>query len=295
MKPLISYYGGKQRMAKRIVDLIPKHTVYIEPFFGGGAVFFKKPFPPVTNTTHYREVINDSSQDLINLYRQFQKNPDEIIHRIKTTPYSRAEYQRAKEILKSNCDDPLERARAYYVNIQQSFGSKLFSGWGTGVFSRNSAITYKNKISHVESFIDRLAEVHIECDDALNVIKRWDSPQSFFYLDPPYFNTNMGHYGGYSAEDFGKLIDCLNNIQGSFLLSCYDSKISINTDWEKFEFSAHCSVSGTGKTNANRTRKASKKELGNRTRTEIVYRKINRNVRDELKFLYDGDQLACFV
>lgn len=69
MKPAFPYYGGKQRIASKITELIPKHTVYVEPFAGGAAVFFKKPWPDVSNTGHYREVLNDTNGDVVNFFR----------------------------------------------------------------------------------------------------------------------------------------------------------------------------------------------------------------------------------
>ena len=99
MKPLISYYGGKQRMAHNIIPLIPKHTVYVEPFAGGAAIFFLKPWPDLSDRDHYREVLNDKNGDLINLYRCFQdkEKSERLIHRLEFTLYSRGEYVTAKE------------------------------------------------------------------------------------------------------------------------------------------------------------------------------------------------------
>lgn len=65
MKPPFSYYGGKQRMASKIIPYIPKHTVYVEPFCGSATILFKKPWPNVTNTHHYREYINDTNKCLL--------------------------------------------------------------------------------------------------------------------------------------------------------------------------------------------------------------------------------------
>jgi len=61
MKPPVSYYGGKQNMTKEILSLIPKHKIYIEPFFGGGAIFFTKEPSEV-------EIINDLNSYVINFY-----------------------------------------------------------------------------------------------------------------------------------------------------------------------------------------------------------------------------------
>lgn len=74
MKSPLSYYGGKQRMAKNIIPLIPQHTVYVEPFCGGATILFKKPWPNVTNTHHYREVINDLDNNLIYFFKTLRDN-----------------------------------------------------------------------------------------------------------------------------------------------------------------------------------------------------------------------------
>jgi DNA adenine methylase len=71
----------------------------------------------------------------------------------------------------------------------------------------------------------RLQNVQIECTDALRIITPRDSANSFFYCDPPYFNSDCGHYDGYSLDDFRSLLDILSKIQGKFLLSSYPSPI----------------------------------------------------------------------
>ena len=295
MKPIISYYGGKQRIASRIVKLLPKHTVYCEPFCGGGAVFWAKPWPKVTNTSHYREILNDKDERIINFYRCLQ-NPEtrmELIERLELTLYSEAEYWKAKDI---DIGTHVDRAWAYYVNIMQSFSNKLNGGWGRDVFTNNSAATWMNKVHNLRQYLQRMAAIYISCQDALTCIQQWDAPQTCFYCDPPYPGTDQGHYKGYSTADFQNLVDCLNNIKGSFVLSCYDfDGMKIPTRWERFEIETYCSASGKGKIKADRSRKATADELGNRKRTEVIYRVIQREVRDELKPLYDGNQLAMFA
>lgn len=170
MKPPISYYGGKQRMAHRIVPLIPRHTIYVEPFAGGAAVFFQKPWPDVTNTTHYREVINDTDERLVNFYRVLRDHGDEFAHRMAMTPYSAAEYRVAKDLTIG--DDEIDAACRYFVNINQSFANKLNGGWGRNVYSQNSAATWVSRVARLPEYLERMAGVHIECDDALKVIRQ---------------------------------------------------------------------------------------------------------------------------
>ena len=292
MKPAISYYGEKQRMASKIVSLIPKHTVYVEPFAGGAAVFFAKPWPDVSNTHHYREVLNDKDERLINFYRQLRDNGEALIQRLTLTPYSEAEH---RDSLRENllCEDKLEAAARYYINIQTSFSNKLNGGWGRNVYTCNSAATWANKVSRLPEYLDRMASVYIACDDALKIIKQWDSPQTFFYCDPPYPNTDCGHYEGYMLQDFQALVDTLDKCQGSFILSNYDQPtINIPANWERFEFEA--TASSKGRVGYDRSKKADESDQ-NRKRTEIVWRRLNTvPVRTELQTLFDTGKFDCF-
>lgn len=298
MKPPISYYGGKQRMAPNIVPLIPRHTTILEPFCGGATILFAKPWPKVTNADHYREVINDTDGRLINFYKQLRDNGEELCRRLLLTPYSEREYSESlRDGLTDLAVDDIELARRYYVNIQQSFSHKLNGGWGRVVYGGNVSATCANKVSQLPQYIDRMKSVVVSCQDAIKCIKQWDSPQTFFYCDPPYPGTNCGDYGGYTVEDLRRLAETLDQCQGSFLLSNYDQPdIKFPRNWERFEFRSHCTASGKGKSGPDRSRKATAEELGNRKRVEVVWRRFNRvPVRPEIQKLYDSGAFDCFA
>lgn len=275
MKPLINYYGGKQRIAQRIVDVICTipHSVYCEPFFGGGAVLFKKGFPAVSNTDNYREVINDYSEQLMTMYRYARSHPKEFERLIKATPYSRSDYELAARILKSKKASKKAIAWAYYYNVQTSFASILHGGWGTNVFGLNQAERFLKKSENLKQCLQRLFVTIIDCQDYQKVIDRWDSPQTLFYLDPPYPNTGQGHYSGYTEDDHTRLCDLLDNCQSSYILSNYAQKYEPKSAQIKKSFDTHCTASGKGKVGKNRdkTRTTTKKELGNTKRQEILW------------------------
>lgn len=282
-------------MASKIVSLIPKHTVYVEPFCGGATVMFAKPWPNVTNTHHYREVINDQDESLINMYRVFQTRFDEIEHLLMNTLYSESECRKANAIVRGHVDaDDLGRAWAYYVSIQQSFSNNLAAGWRRNLYGGNSSATWSSKLSALNEYRERVSAVYISCDDGLKVIKQWDSPQTFFYCDPPYPGAYQGHYSGYTSADFSDLVATLDQCHGSFLLSNYD-QAGIPADWERFEFRAVSSASKT--TNTDRSRKATSEEMpGQGSRTEVVWRRLNRTpVREEIQRLYDSGKFDCFA
>jgi DNA adenine methylase len=279
-------------MTSKIVPLIPKHTVYVEPFAGGAAVFFSKPWPAVTDKSHYREVINDKDERLVNFYRVLQDDGDELVRRLSLTLYSEAEYRRAKDL--SIGDDAIDAAARYFVNVNQSFVNKINGGWGRSVFGQNTAATWATCIERLPEYLDRMATVHIACDDALKIIKQWDSPQTFFYCDPPYPKTNCGDYKGYEVADLQQLVNTLEACQGSFILSNYDQPGIVWPDgWERHEFKAHCSSSG--RVGYDRSKKMD--ESGqNRERTQEVRRMMARvQLSTEIKALYDSGKFDCFT
>lgn len=255
MKPLISYYGGKQRIASKILPHFPRHTVYVEPFAGGAALLFAKPKPLVTNSDHYREVLNDTNDLLINLYRVAIKQRQELETEIMATLYSQSDYLRSKEIIKNPSKyDNLTKAWAVYVNINQSFSNQLNNGWSTGLYGRNHSESWRNKQLRLPEILNRIRDVYISCEDAIKCIERWDSPQTLFYCDPPYPEANQGHYVGYTLEDFKNLCDALDNIKGSYVLSNYSQSIKPKSAQKRVEIDAVMSASKTTKKRENNKR-----------------------------------------
>lgn len=247
MKTPITYYGGKQRMVSRILPLIPEHTLYCEPFAGGAAVLFAKPKSKA-------EVINDTSGEVVNFYKVCVSRFPELQKLIQSTPHSRQLHREAADILKNpKQHDELKRAWAFWVQTNMSFSSTIFGGYAFE--RRGNSVSKKingKRIAFTDEIKERLELVDIECEDALRVIKYRDAPHTFFYIDPPYFNSDMGHYKGYTAEDFEKLLKVLSSIQGKFLLSSYPSEVltrySKKNGWKSISTTSKVAVTArTGK------------------------------------------------
>ncbi len=220
MKPPFSYYGGKQLLAKKIVSLIPEHTTYVEPFCGGAAVFFAKKPSEV-------EVLNDTNNELINFYRVIQNDFISLEKEVRISLYSRDLHRKAY-VVYNNPDmfNPVKRAWALYILSTQGFGGMITNTWGYDRTANKTVKTANNrKASFTEDYAIRLQNVQLESTDALRVINSRDYEKAFHYIDPPYFNADMGHYDGYTIEDFEKLLKTLETIQGKFLLSSYPSNI----------------------------------------------------------------------
>ncbi|MCU0430720.1 MAG: DNA adenine methylase [Cytophagaceae bacterium] len=218
MKTPISYYGGKQRLVSRLLPMIPKHRLYCEPFFGGGALFFAK---PQSDT----EVINDTNGEAINFYATVKKNFKELAKEIQCTLVSRELFQKARNIYENpKSFTPVKRAWAFWTLASQGFAN-LLSSWAV---AKDASIESKvrNKVAgFTEEYSRRLQHVRIECNDALRVIELYDAKDAFFYLDPPYINSHQGHYKGYTEEDYTKLLERLSKLKGKFLLSSYPSAV----------------------------------------------------------------------
>lgn len=216
IKTPISYYGGKQQLAARIINLLPEHNLYCEPFIGGAAVFFKKPPSPV-------EVINDTNQELINFYRVVQRDYTSLEKEIHISLHSRRLHKDASVVYNNpHLFSEVKRAWAVWVTANQSFGSKLDNSWGYDRKKGSMSKKLKNKReSFTEAYAIRLGSAQIECADALYVINSRDCEGALFYLDPPYPDCNQGHYDGYSMDDFENLLRKLSAIKGRFLLSSY--------------------------------------------------------------------------
>jgi len=206
-------------MARHILPLIPEHEIYVEPFFGGGAIFWAK-------EPSKCEVINDVNMNIINFYEVLKHGYFELKKKIEATLHSRETYKKAMIIYDSPwlfADDEIIRAWAFWVVTNQGFSCKI----GTWGYDRSKrAKTIANKVeAFKEELSDRLRLTQIEQNEAPKVITSRDTENTFVYADPPYIDTNQGHYGGYTHEHFRRDLDALAGMKGKFLLSTYPSEI----------------------------------------------------------------------
>lgn len=214
----ISYYGGKQKLVSTILPIIPPHKMYCEIFVGGAAVFFSKPASHI-------EVLNDTNKELINFYRQLQNNFIELEKMINVTLHSRSLHDDAWVVYnKPHLFNEVKRAWAVWVLSVQSFSAMLDGSWGYDKTDNTTTKKISNKRREfTHEYAERMQNVQLESADALYIISSRDTPETFFYCDPPYFNSDMGHYDGYSEQDFENLLIALANVKGKFLLSSYPS------------------------------------------------------------------------
>ena len=221
----ITWFGGKGKMVNKLLPFVPPHHTYCEVFGGGAALLFSKPPAPV-------EVYNDIDKGLVGFFRVLQ-NPEqfpELSRRLSVTLYSRNEYNLCRDTWREQ-DDPIERARRWYIVARQSFGGRFNSGWGfvRTASSRNmaeSTSTWLSTLDSLPAFHERVMRVQIECDDWRTILHNYDTPDTFFYLDPPYVVSKRSG-GKYTHEltddDHADLIAVVQKLDGMVLLSGYDN------------------------------------------------------------------------
>ena len=243
MKTPLTYYGGKQQLAKFILGLIPKHKVYCEPFLGGAAIFFAKEPSKV-------EIVNDTNGELINFYEVLKRDFTALEKEVAISLHSRKLHSHAWVIYQNpELFDRVKRAWAIWMLANSSFGGMLDGSFGYPRSTGGNTKALANKRHNFsEEYAIRLQNAQIECYDALKVIRSRDTADTFFYCDPPYVGADQGHYDGYSQDDFDSLLKLLETVKGKFLLSSYRnntlSGFTKRNGWHTIEIKMACFVSG---------------------------------------------------
>ncbi len=241
----LMWFGGKGNLVGRLRPLIPPHRRYVEVFGGGAVLLFRK--EPVEV-----EVYNDVDGDLVNFFRVL-RHPRQFrafYRRALLTPHSRPDYEFCRDTYQE-VTDPVERAYRFFITARQAMSGKVSTTWSFSVTTshRGMAGTASRWLSCLESlpaFYARMMRVQIEQDDFRKVIPRYDTPETFFYCDPPYHPATR-RSGGYQHEmspaDHRDLVRLLLQVQGKVLLSgyahpCY--RPLEEAGWHRIDFPTAC-------------------------------------------------------
>lgn len=244
----LRWYGGKWRLAPKLLPLIPDHEIYVEVFAGSAALFFAKKPQGI-------EVLNDKDEGVMNLFtvlrdREMFTEFQRVVH---LTPYSLREYAYCQSTWR-DCKDPVEKARRFFFVNRACHNGVMSAGFGREYKGGRKGMT--KAVSTMLNTIDRLPEIAarlrgalLDCADFRKIIKRYDAPGTLFYLDPPYVHSTRRTPKGYAHEmsdsDHEDLVELLLGIEGKAMLSGYDHPIYGPLEcagWRKHEFSMNCSV-----------------------------------------------------
>lgn len=246
-RPPVRWLGGKWKLARWITSHFPPHTTYVEPYAGGANILFNKPPSEF-------EIINDLNSDVVNYFNVLRNRTDELVRAIELTPYSREIQQRSFE----PTDDSLEKALRFYIRCYQSFqpGSGLNSdtSWR---FQKSNARGKKvtdewHSTRHLFEAALRLKMVQIEHGDAVEIIRRFDTGETLFYVDPPYvIDTRSGsntviYDHEMSDEQHIELAHILRNCAGMVVLSGYrcDLYDDLYHSWTRLDKTATTNAGG---------------------------------------------------
>lgn len=250
LKPPIRWFGGKQLMSSKLLPLFPPHRTYVEAFGGAGALLFAKA-PSLV------EVYNDLDSNVVNfmqVLRDREKLFPDFFNRACLSPYSRKEWQFCRDHLNDD-SNPVERARRFFVLARFSFSGIVGGSFGINVTGSKGgmiqqASSYQGVLKVLPILSDRLIRVLIENRDFRHLLKTFDTPETFFYLDPPYLPSTRRD-GGYRCEmtetDHIELIELLKGIKGKVMLSGYPNKLYDTLGWRKVEWEVSCNAVGRTK------------------------------------------------
>ena len=212
---LVPWPGGKSRLAAQLFPLFDNtHKTYVEPFAGAAAMLFLRPEPAKV------EVLNDAQRDLVTLYRVVQHHLDEFVRQVRWQLVARDEFQR---LLKADPDTltDIQRAARFFYLQKTCFGAKVTGrqfGVDPGSPARLNLLRLEEDLSAAHL---RLARVVIENMDWLACMRRYDTAGTFFFADPPYWQTE-GYGSPFGLDQYHALADQMRQARGKVLLTVND-------------------------------------------------------------------------
>jgi len=210
--PIIPWIGGKRRLADHLIPQFPAHICYVEVFAGGAALYFMR-------TPEEVEVINDINGELVNLYRVVKSHLEEFVRQFKYALSSRDVFKWMQDTPPHVLTDIQRAARFFYLQ-QHAFGGKVDGqNWGTATTA--PPINLLRIEENLSAAHLRLASAFIENMDWHKLIEKYDRPHTFFYLDPPYLETE-GYGVAFGIEQYVTMAETLKAIKGKAIVSLND-------------------------------------------------------------------------
>lgn len=221
-RPVLRYHGAKWTLAPWIIRHLPPHRCFVEPYGGSAAVLLRKP-------RSYSEVYNDLDVSVVSLFRILRDRLQaaELERLLRLTPYSRREYREAFE----EAAEPLEGARRLLLRSFAGFAGVATHGHATGFRCDTTrrgttpAGDWRGWPDHLQAITERLQGVVIEEMPAVDLIPKYDGPDTCHYVDPPYLQTTRDAGEDYRFEmtdaDHCELAEVLWSVRGMVVLSGY--------------------------------------------------------------------------
>lgn len=233
------WYGGKFSHLNWLLPLLPATQHYCEPFGGSAAVLLNRDPAPV-------ETYNDLDGEVVAFFQVLRQEKEALLEAIGLTPFSRAEFELAIAEPEDSITD-LERARRFFVRARQvrtGLAQTASSGrWAHCLLTSRAGMAgavsrWLGSVEGLSEIAQRLLRVQIENAPAIEVIQRYDSPETLFYCDPPYVHESRGDRKAYGYEmtndEHRELARVLHQVQGKVAVSGYpcDLMDKLYGDWQ---------------------------------------------------------------
>lgn len=205
--------GGKRRLAPELFPLFPRHECYVELFTGGGALFFMRETPATT------EVLNDANGELINLYRVVRNHFDEFCRVFEFQLGSRDDFLWFQQARPEMLTD-IQRAARFFFLQQHAFGGKV-DGQNFGYATKGKSYDIAGIREKLLAAHRRMSGAFIEHLDWLDCLNRYDRDYTFFYADPPYWET-AGYGLDFDFSNFECMAEKMRSMSGKLMLSIND-------------------------------------------------------------------------
>lgn len=226
--PVPYYYGGKQLLLEHLLPYTKvKHTLWVDVFGGGGSV-------SVWKECSRNEVYNDLDDKIYTFFKVLRDptQRDQLIEYLSLLPYSRVQWEEFVFTQMGKWDTLTDLARAgmvYYLYLSTHSASLKSKGWQYAITSSSLASRYATHIERLNLLVNRIKFWQVDNLDFRQCILKYDTPDTLFYLDPPYVLSTRQAKSAYLVEmadaDHVELVTMLNNIQGKYFLSGYDNEI----------------------------------------------------------------------
>ncbi|MCF6159237.1 MAG: DNA adenine methylase [wastewater metagenome] len=237
LKPPINRIGGKHFLASWIAEKMPGHTLYCEVFSGAGHLLFGKKPGQI-------EVLNDVDNYLIGFFQVIKDHEkrQKLIETLRYMPYSRKLWQDLRHQWKTGNipGDPIEQATQWlYLNRTTFAGDQRRGGFAVpSVTGRNPAQSFRASVDSFEGVAERLRNVTIECLDYRECVRRYDSEDSLFYIDPPYLSSGHYYNDSFTQDDHSGLTGLLHGVKGKVMVTHYQNDLydELYRDWQRYEY-----------------------------------------------------------
>lgn len=208
-RPVVGWAGGKHKLLKHLLPLIPEHTLYCEPFGGSLAVFLAK-------QPSYVEVINDINGDLVKFYRNVKSHRDAILDELDLVLNSRREFE---DYLAQPGLTEIQRAARWFIRNKLSFAGH---GKHFAIARTHPQGSRAQRLIAIQSLNRRLDNATIEERSWEKIFDSYDCAEAFFFLDPPYPEAGGAIYGGWDEVTVERFCAAVKKLRGKWLFTFKD-------------------------------------------------------------------------